>query len=166
MGADGVWVSPQSAQREKWDNSPQLIHCTLKTHYSLRRTQKEKKTCSPRWKEILCLRWRPWHKLPGFPHVWNFFYAQFSGFDSSSLLTRSFVYEPGGGHPQLPRTPTNTPTSEPHARTEYTMNTQLLHLNKQNSAALKQHTSKAQPNTMCTFSGNHWFPFISVWHKN
>lgn len=82
------------------------------------------------------------------------------------LYWRGALYEPGGGHPQLPRTPTNTPTSEPHARTEYTMNTQLLHLNKQNSAALKQHTSKAQLNTMCTFSGNHWFPFISVWYKN
>lgn len=74
-------------ENEKWDNSSQLIHCTLKTHYFLRRKQK---TCSPRWKEILCSRWRPWHSLPDFPHVCSFFYVRFSRFDSF-LLTGSFV---------------------------------------------------------------------------
>ncbi len=29
-------------EREKWDNSPQLIHCALKTHYSLRRKRGKK----------------------------------------------------------------------------------------------------------------------------
>lgn len=28
------------SNRKKWDNSPQLIHCTLKTHYSWRRNGK------------------------------------------------------------------------------------------------------------------------------
>lgn len=89
-------------QKEEWDNSPQLIHCTLKTHYFLSRKQK---TCSPRWKEILCLRWRPWHSLPDFPHVCTFFYARFSRFDSS-LLTGSFVTACQWA-PAAPRTPTN-----------------------------------------------------------
>lgn len=89
-------------ENEKWDNSSQLIHCTLKTHYFLRRKQK---TCSPRWKEILCWRWRPWHSLPDFPHVCSFFYVRFSRFDSF-LLTGSFV-PAWQWAPAAPRTPTN-----------------------------------------------------------
>lgn len=140
MGADRVWVSPHSAQsergrvRETWDNSPQLIHCVLKTHYCLRRNL-EKKKCSPRRKEILRLRWRPWHNLPGFPQVWNFFYAQFSGLDSLSLLTSGFVRR----SPGLQRT--HSPAvKHTHTHTHLTIWwTQLLYLYTQRRAALGTH---------------------------
>lgn len=82
----GVSVASEHTERGKWDNNPQLIRCTLKTRYS-RRRQQQKKSRPPAQdgREILGVRWRPRRKPPAFSHVWNFLYAQFSGFDSSLL---------------------------------------------------------------------------------
>lgn len=110
---------------QKWDNSPQLIHYTLKTHYSVRRKLK-KKSCSPRCKETLCLRWRPRHELPGFPCVRKFFNTQFSRFGSLSLLMRSCVRALMVGTSSSPGHPlTRPPVKHTHTHRKIMMNTHI-----------------------------------------
>ena len=86
-------------ESETWDNGPQLIHCTLKTHYSLKRNQKKP---------------APWDgKKNG---AWGedlgenslfLLMCEISFMQSSVDLTRCLYWcgalqEPGGGHPPPP----------------------------------------------------------------
>lgn len=119
MWADGVWVSPLSIdrvkvrdwerERKKWDNGPQLIHCTLKNSLLLKKETK-----------IRLLRTEKQYSASGEDLYANRVLfieydsdALFSNYDLLSLMMWKCVWaHPPSGHPELHMTLTKLSNCE------------------------------------------------------
>lgn len=87
-------------QREKWDNSPQLIHCTLKTHYSLRR--KWKKNLLPKTERNTLLKVKTLTQTSRFSSSVKFLLCTVQRIWLVVFVDEELLYKLSSGHPQLP----------------------------------------------------------------